>query len=99
MEDLFNQFESTGDTLLIVFFYTSSSGPCKLIDPKLDALEKKYNINLYKVDVSEDPSMEEEFQKILSDIPTFYFYKNRMKIDSFVGASISKIEEKILYHR
>ena len=49
MEDFLRHFESAGNTQLVAYFYASWSWPCKMITPKLDALEEIYDITLYKI--------------------------------------------------
>lgn len=57
-------------------------------------LSKKYaNCEFFKVDVDNNTEVAEE--QGISAMPTFIFYWNGKKVDSFTGADISRLEAKI----
>ncbi|KAL1932747.1 hypothetical protein VTP01DRAFT_8425 [Rhizomucor pusillus] len=84
----------SGDKLVVVDFYATWCGPCKLIAPKFEQLVEKYpNVIFAKVDVDEVTAVAEEVQ--IRAMPTFGYFKNGQKIGEVVGASIVNVENKI----
>ncbi|KAK3854601.1 hypothetical protein Pcinc_038937 [Petrolisthes cinctipes] len=93
-DDFTAQLTEAGGKLVIVDFYATWCGPCKIIAPKLEAMSKvKTNVVFLKVDVDENEEVAQEYQ--ITCMPTFLFFKNGKKVDSFSGASEDKIKEYI----
>lgn len=67
-------FVYNGKLPSIVDFYAVWCGPCKRVAPILDKLALKYagKINIYKVDVDQEPDLASAFG--IQSIPTMYFY-------------------------
>eukprot|EP00124_Ichthyophonus_hoferi_P000013 Ihof_evm13s1 gene=Ihof_evmTU13s1 len=68
------------DKLVVVDFFATWCGPCKMIAPVLEEMSKTMtNVIFCKVDVDEceDIAAEEGIEAM----PTFYFYKNGKKVD------------------
>uniref|UniRef100_A0A0A9XI43 Thioredoxin n=1 Tax=Lygus hesperus TaxID=30085 RepID=A0A0A9XI43_LYGHE len=81
--------------LVVVDFTASWCGPCQTIAPFYEQLSRKYpNAVFLKVDV--DKCQETAVSQRVSVMPTFHFYRNRVKVDSIQGADPQKLEEKIL---
>jgi thioredoxin 1 len=96
-DDFESRLASAGDKLVIVDFFATWCGPCKVIAPRLEALEKETpNVVFLKVDVDEceDVAMEHK----ISCMPTFLFFKNGKKIDDFSGANYDKLVEVMKKH-
>ncbi len=90
-------FESlkNGDQPLVVDFWATWCGPCRMIAPIIEELAKEYDgkITVGKCDVEENDDIAAEFG--IRNIPTILFFKNGEVVDKTVGAlSKSKIEEK-----
>ena len=84
-----------GELPLVVDFWATWCGPCRMIAPIIEELAKEYDgkINVGKCDVEECDDIAAEFG--IRNIPTILFFKGGEIVDKMVGAaSKSKIEEK-----
>ncbi|XP_061183825.1 uncharacterized protein LOC133192013 [Saccostrea echinata] len=78
--------------LTVVDFYATWCGPCRMIAPKIEEMEKENpDVNFVKVDVDENSETAEACG--ISAMPTFHFYKNGEKLDEVVGADEGKLRE------
>jgi thioredoxin 1 len=81
---------------LVVDFWATWYGPCRMISPIIAELAQEYDgkIVVGKCDVEENEALTEEFA--IRNIPTMLFFKNGEVVDKLVGAvAKAKIEEKI----
>jgi thioredoxin 1 len=90
-------FESlkNGNLPLVVDFWATWCGPCRIIAPVIEELAKEYDgrIVVGKCDVEENDDIAMEFG--IRNIPTILFFKNGQVVDKMVGAaSKAKIQEK-----
>ena len=90
-------FESLkkGDLPLVVDFWATWCGPCRMIAPIVAKLAEKYDgkIVVGKCDVEENDDLAAEFG--IRNIPTILFFKDGEVVDKMVGAqSEAKLEEK-----
>lgn len=90
-------FESlkNGELPLVVDFWATWCGPCRMIAPIIEELAKEYDgkINVGKCDVEECDDIAAEFG--IRNIPTIIFLKGGQIVDRIVGAvPKSKLEEK-----
>lgn len=84
-----------GELPLVVDFWATWCGPCRMIAPIIEELAKEYDgkINVGKCDVEECDDIAAEFG--IRNIPTILFFKGGEIVDKMVGAaSKSKIDEK-----
>jgi len=82
--------------LLVVDFWASWCGPCRLMNPVIESLAKKMagRVVFGKVNVDEETSLANDFN-ILS-IPTLIFFQNGQKVEEVTGAVPEKmLEEKL----
>lgn len=94
-------FESKiNDTKKIVLldFFATWCGPCKMLSPILEDLKKEYeNIDFYKVDVDESRDLAAKYH--INSMPTLIFLKNGKEIERFIGwrskEELSRIIENI----
>lgn len=91
-------FESlkAGELPLVVDFWATWCGPCRMIAPIVEELSKEYDgkVTIGKCDVEEAEDVAAEYG--IRNIPTLLFFKNGEVVDKLVGAvSKAKIEEKI----
>ncbi|MBR2290687.1 MAG: thioredoxin [Prevotella sp.] len=90
-------FESLkgGSEPLVVDFWATWCGPCRMIAPIIAKLAEKYDgkITVGKCDVEENDELAAEFG--IRNIPTILFFKNGEVVDKVVGAvSEAKLDEK-----
>lgn len=97
-DDFDQKLADAGDKLIIVDFFATWCGPCKMIAPKLEAMSQEFtNVVFLKVDVDEVEELAQCYQ--ISCMPTFIFIKNKEKIDTMSGANENKIREYIEKHK
>lgn len=81
--------------LLVIDFWATWCGPCRMIAPIISKLAEKYDgkITVGKCDVEENDDLAAEFG--IRNIPTILFFKNGEVVDKIVGAqSEAKLDEK-----
>ncbi|MBP3252586.1 MAG: thioredoxin [Prevotella sp.] len=84
-----------GELPLVVDFWATWCGPCRMVSPIMTELAEKYDgkIVVGKCDVEEADDIAAEFR--IRNIPTVVFMKNGEVVDKMVGAaSKDKFEEK-----
>jgi len=84
-----------GSQSLVVDFWATWCGPCRMVAPILSELAEKYDgrITVAKCDVEENDDLAAEFG--IRNIPTILFFKNGEIVDKIVGAMPkAKFEEK-----
>ena len=87
--------------VVMVDFWATWCGPCRVIGPIVDSLAQKYAGNaalkIGKVDVDENNGIASKYQ-ILS-IPTVVIFKNGQVLEALVGLrSEADLEEKLKYY-
>ena len=90
-------FESlkNGNEPLVVDFWATWCGPCRMVGPVISKLAEKYDgkIVVGKCDVEENEDLASEFG--IRNIPTILFFKGGDVVDRVVGAqSEAKLDEK-----
>ncbi|XP_053693574.1 thioredoxin-2-like [Sabethes cyaneus] len=93
--DFDSRLEAAGDKLVVVDFFATWCGPCKVIAPKLEEFQNKYadKIVVIKVDVDECEDLAAKYS--ISSMPTFLFIKDKSVLESFSGANAEKLESNI----
>ena len=74
------------DKLVIVDFWATWCGPCRMISPILDELEEEMADQITVVKVNVDDADEIAAQYRIMSIPTLLFFKNGQIVDKTVGA-------------
>lgn len=94
--DLTTQLEAAGNRLVVIDFYATWCGPCKLIAPKLEAMAQEFKdeIIVLKVDVDENEEIAAEYQ--IEAMPTFVFIKSKNVVTRFSGANEAKVRDTIV---
>ena len=85
----------SGNLPLVVDFWATWCGPCRMVAPIISELAEKYDgkVVVGKCDVEENDDLAAEFG--IRNIPTILFFKNGEIVDKLVGAaSKQKFEEK-----
>jgi len=84
--------------LVMVDFYATWCGPCKMIAPKVEAMSEEFpDVAFFKVDVDQVSEVSEE--QGVSAMPTFFFFKDGKKVGEVVGASEDKIRDAIVKNK
>ncbi|OBZ91875.1 Thioredoxin-like protein 1 [Choanephora cucurbitarum] len=85
------------DKLVVVDFYATWCGPCKMIAPFYAQLSTKYKQVVFaKVDV--DQLKEVASACKVTSMPTFQFYKNGNKVAEMKGANPQQLEHYVKQH-
>ena len=81
---------------MLVDFWASWCGPCKMLAPTVDKLAEKYDgkVIVGKVDVDEEQELARQFG--VMSIPTVVFLKNGVEFDRKVGVMPGQVFVDIL---
>uniref|UniRef100_A0A0A9WXZ7 Thioredoxin n=1 Tax=Lygus hesperus TaxID=30085 RepID=A0A0A9WXZ7_LYGHE len=97
-DDLEAKLTEAGTNLVVIDFYATWCGPCKMIAPKLEELAQAHpEIVFLKVDVDECEDVAAAYE--ISVMPTFVFIKEKKKLTSFSGSNFDKLKEVVLTHK
>ena len=72
--------------LIIVDFWATWCGPCRMLSPILDEVEEEMADQISVVKVNVDDADEIAAQYRIMSIPTLIFFKNGQVVDKTVGA-------------
>ena len=96
----FKQLVLKSDKLVIVDFWATWCGPCKMIAPILKNIAKDYQgkVIVAKVDVDKNQAVSSRYN--IQNLPTTMFFKNGQPVDQLVGALpkevfVNKVEENL----
>lgn len=93
-ETEFEQFVENSQGLVLVDFYATWCGPCRMLAPILEDLSQEVETPIYKVDVDECENLSRKFG-ILS-IPTMIFFKNGKQVEKITGLKSKQEIKQIL---
>ena len=84
LNDLNAQLEAAGGKLVVIDFFATWCGPCKMIAPKIVEMDAEMNnVVFLKVDVDEAEDAAQEYN--IQAMPTFLFIKNKQKVCWYQG--------------
>jgi len=83
MENITKQQYETKENAIIQFS-ANWCGPCKALAPVLETLAKENNIEVYKVDISQETELAKD--RGVRSIPYVEFLKEGKVVETFVGA-------------
>jgi len=84
-QDQFEVEVSQSTLPVVVDFYATWCGPCKILAPRLDKLASSFTnqIKFIKINVDEAPDLSQRYQ--IEGIPTLKFFKSGKVVDSITG--------------
>ena len=81
----FNEEVLRSDKPVLLDFWASWCGPCRMVGPILDEIaEEREDIKVCKINIDEEPELASEFQ--IMSIPSLMVMENGKVISSSVGA-------------
>ncbi|KAL8572353.1 hypothetical protein ACOMHN_023122 [Nucella lapillus] len=88
------ELTNAGTRLVVVDFFAKWCGPCRNIAPKFQEFSTAYPKAVFlKVDV--DTCHETAQTQGVTAMPTFIFFRNKVKVDRLSGADEAALEEKV----
>ncbi len=86
-KDQFDQLIQTSDKLLLVDFWASRCGPCRMLAPVLHDIAEKYpeKVQIVKINVDEDDNAELAMQFEVRSIPQVTLFSGGKQVDQFIG--------------
>ncbi|NMA05163.1 MAG: thioredoxin [Acholeplasmataceae bacterium] len=81
--------EEISEGLVLVDFFATWCGPCKMISPQLEELAKeKSDVKFLKVDVDNHPDLKVSYQ--VKSIPTLVLFKDGIEVSRRVGFAMKQ---------
>ncbi|XP_071982637.1 thioredoxin-like [Engystomops pustulosus] len=85
-EELCEAVKNAGRKLVVLAFSSGNCGPCKLTNPRLEAMSIQMpDILFFKIDVNKADEVVEKYQ--IKGVPTFHFYRNGKLVYQFQGGN------------
>ncbi|OUC51134.1 thioredoxin [Eggerthia catenaformis] len=79
-----NLQEKTSQGLVLVDFFATWCGPCKMIGPVLEQLDNEVEgLTVYKIDVDENPEAAAKYG--VQSIPNLILFKDGEAVDQIIG--------------
>ncbi len=84
-DDNFNYLVIESEMPVLLDFYASWCGPCKVLGPIIDELAEEYEgrILVAKVDTEQNPKLSNHFK--IKSIPTMYIIYNKEVVEKYNG--------------
>ena len=92
----FEEIVNNGELPVVVDFWATWCGPCRMISPIIDKMAEKYEgrVNVTKCNVDDSTDIPVKFG--IRNIPTILFFKGGELVDRVVGAvPQAEIEKRI----
>ena len=78
-----NYDEIVNNGLVVVDFFATWCGPCKMLSPVLEEVARDMNIKIVKVDIDDHLDIAKRFG--IMSVPTLLVYKDGNVVDKLVG--------------
>jgi len=84
--------------LLVVDFYATWCGPCKMLSPVLEELNNEMeDVQFVKIDVDESRGLSEQYR--IKSVPTMMIFKRGKLVDTMTGfVPKNKLKQKLQRH-
>ncbi len=93
-----NYDEIVNNGLVVVDFFATWCGPCKMLSPVLEDVARDMNIKIVKVDIDDHLDIAKRFG--IMSVPTLLVYKDGNVVDKLVGFMPKElIENKLSNYR
>ena len=92
----FNEEINNTEKLVLVDFYATWCGPCKMLAPVVSEIAEEYKekLEVYKVNIDENQELALKYD--IMSIPTLMFFKNGEVVNTSVGfRSKSELKDTI----
>ncbi len=85
-----------GSHVAVVDFWADWCGPCKMVSPVIDGLEKAYGdrVLVAKVNVDDEHELAARFG--VSSIPTVIFFRDGAEVERKIGVQTAGVYQAIL---
>lgn len=95
-KDNFEQEVINSDKPVIIDYWASWCGPCRMVAPIMEDLSEEYDgkAKICKVNVDEENDLAMKFR--IMSIPTIMLYKNGQMVERVVGARSKEEFKKLL---
>ncbi len=84
--EAFEQVINGGEAPVFIDFYADWCGPCKQLEPRIEALALEYgdSVDFYRVNVDDNQDLAGQFG--IRSIPTLMLFKDGEKVEEIVGS-------------
>ena len=82
-DDSFKKEVLEGKGIVLVDFWASWCGPCKMLGPILDEISEEVSAKVTKINVDDYPNIASEYG--IRSIPTMIIFKDGQKVDQLIG--------------
>ncbi|KOF57187.1 hypothetical protein AGR56_11970 [Clostridium sp. DMHC 10] len=84
-ESMFNEEVIESDIPVVVDFWAPWCGPCRMVAPVMEELDKQYSgkVKFVKVNVDENPIISNKFR--IASIPTIMVFNSGKAVENIIG--------------